>query len=101
MTLMPISSTAPIDFGRRCGARQHGVDRVIEGRLGRLRQIDQCIEDNRRTTQMADAMLMNQSEDFLRIDPTQEYMSPSQRSHRPWIAPAVAMKHRQGRRYTG
>ncbi|MCY1181709.1 hypothetical protein D9M73_222290 [compost metagenome] len=84
------------DFGRWSGARQHGVDRMIDSDFGRVGQVNQPIEHNRRPTQMADPMLMNQSEDFLRIDPTQEYMSPSQRSHRPWIAPAVAMKHRQG-----
>ncbi|MNS14555.1 hypothetical protein D3C72_461760 [compost metagenome] len=83
------------DLGRWCGACKHGVDRMIEGDFGRVGQVDQPIEDNRRTTQMADPMLVNQRENFVWVDAAQEHVSPGQRSDCPRIAPAIAMEHRQ------
>ncbi|MCY1444944.1 hypothetical protein D9M71_614380 [compost metagenome] len=41
-------------------------------------------------------MLADQREDFLWIDPAQENVHTRQGGDGPWIAPAIAMEHRQG-----
>ncbi|MNF97114.1 hypothetical protein D3C84_799300 [compost metagenome] len=83
------------DFGRWSGARQHGVDRMIDSDFGRVGQVNQPIEHNRRPTQMADPMLPDKRENFLRVDAAQEYVRPGQRGDRPRITPAIAVEHRQ------
>ncbi|MNT69925.1 hypothetical protein D3C72_2082730 [compost metagenome] len=82
------------DLGRWGGTGDHGVDRVIDGRLGRLGHVDQGIEHDRRAAQVADLMFTDQGEDPLRVDAAQEYVGACERRDGPGVAPAVAVEHR-------
>ncbi|MNZ32539.1 hypothetical protein D3C78_498700 [compost metagenome] len=83
-------------LGRRRGTGDHGVDRVVDGGLGRVGHVDQRVEHDGRAAQVADAVLADQGEDLLRIDPAQEHVHAGQRGDGPRVAPAVAVEHRQG-----
>ncbi len=77
------------------GTSDHGLDRVIDGRLGFARHVDQGIEHDRRAAQVGDLLVTDQGENLLRIHTAQEDMHPGQGSNGPWIAPAIAVKHWQ------
>ncbi|MNG93656.1 hypothetical protein D3C79_526310 [compost metagenome] len=84
------------DLGGWRGAGDHGLHRVLDGRLGRLGHVDQGVEHDRRAAQVADPVLADQGQDLLRVDPAQEHMGAGQRGDGPRVAPAVAVEHRQG-----
>jgi len=83
-------------LGRRRGAGDHGVDRMVDGGLGGVGHVDQRVEHDGRAAQVADAVLADQGEDLLRVDAAQEHVHAGQRGDGPRVAPAVAVEHRQG-----
>ncbi|MNQ31925.1 hypothetical protein D3C85_453080 [compost metagenome] len=88
-------------LGRRRRAGDHGVDRMVDGGLGGVGHVDQRVEHDGGAAQVADAVLADQGEDLLRIDPAQEHVHAGQRGDGPRVAPAVAVEHRQGPQVDG
>ncbi|MCY1506165.1 hypothetical protein D9M68_404040 [compost metagenome] len=83
-------------LGRRRGAGDQRVDRMVDGGLGRGRHVDQRVEHDRRAAEVGDPVLADQVEDLLRIDPAQADMYAGHGGYGPGVAPAVAVEHRQG-----
>ncbi len=84
------------DLGRGRCAGHHRLHRVLDGSLGCLGHVDQGIEHDRRTAQVADPVFADQVQDLLRVDPAQEHVGAGQGGDGPGVAPAVAVEHRQG-----
>ncbi len=78
---------------RRCAGGHHRYG-VLEG--GGVWRVGQCIEYHRGAAKMADSVLANQGDDLYRVDLAQEYVGARLGRDGPWVAPAVAVKHRQG-----
>ena len=82
------------DLGRRRGTGNHGLDRVIDGGLGRIRHAGQGVQHNGGAAQVGDAVFVDQVQDLLRVDPAQEDVHTGHRGDGPGVAPAVAVEHR-------